>query len=79
MIKGEKMRVKINLDTMSSIKKFVEVVSRIDDKVTLCDDTGHCIDAKSLLGVICSLEWGTVYCECDRGISGAILPWIVQN
>lgn len=71
------MRMKVNLDTMSSIQKFVEVVSRIDNKVTLTDGNGFCVSSKSLLGCLAAMEWAEIYCECDRDISGAILPWIV--
>lgn len=71
------MRVKINLDTMSSIQKFVDVTSRIEDEITLQDGVGHCVSAKSLLGAIYSLEWETIYCYCEKDISGSILPWII--
>lgn len=71
------MRVKVNLDTMSSIQKFVEVTSRIEDEIMLQDNVGHCVSAKSLLGAIYSLEWDTIYCSCPKDISGMILPWII--
>lgn len=77
MKRGEIMKVEINLDTMSSIQKFVEVTSKIEDEIILRDNAGHCVSAKSLLGAIYSLEWETIYCYCSKDISGAILPWII--
>ena len=71
------MRQRVRLDTMTDINKFVEVVSRIDDRVFLEDNTGYKVSAKSLLGALVSMEWTEVYCYCDKDISGSILPWII--
>ena len=70
------MRVKVCLDTMGSITKFVDVTSRIPCKVTLEDGNGFCVSAKSLLGSLATIEWDNVYCRCEKDISGAIMPWI---
>ena len=71
------MRAKINLDTMTDIQKFVSVVSKVDEEVTLKDSAGHCVSAKSLLGAIYSLEWADIYCHCDKDIESLILEWII--
>lgn len=71
------MRQKIRLDTMSDIKRFVAVMSKIPDKVTLEDGDGHCVSATSLLGVAYTFEWVHVYCYCEKDISGLILDWII--
>ena len=71
------MRQRVRLDTMTDINKFIEVVSRIDDKVFLEDNTGFKVSAKSLLGALVSMEWEEVYCHCEKDISGMILPWIL--
>lgn len=71
------MRQKIQLDTMNNIQKFVKVTSRIPYKVTLEDDNGFCVSAKSLLGSLATIEWDVVYCCCEKDIAGKILPWIV--
>jgi hypothetical protein len=75
--KGAKtMRQKINLDTFSDIKEFVNVAGQVTERVTLEDGEGHCVSAKSLLGVAYTFEWHDVYCSCERDISGLILKWI---
>lgn len=71
------MRQRVRLETMTDIQKFVGVVSRTGEKVTLEDGDGHCVSAASLLGALYSMEWNEVYCYCPKDISGMILPWIV--
>jgi hypothetical protein len=71
------MRQKIRLDTMTDVQKFIDVVSKVDRKVTLEDGEGHCVSASSLLGALYSMEWEHIYCYCEKDISGIILPWIV--
>lgn len=71
------MRQQIRLDTMSDIRNFVETMSKISDNVILEDGDGHCVSAKSLLGVIYTFEWTRIFCYCEKDISGLILNWIV--
>lgn len=71
------MKQKIRLDTMSDIHQFINVVSRIAERVSLEDDNGHCVSASSLLGALYTMEWNCVYCTCCKDISGEILPWII--
>ena len=71
------MRQKIRLDTMSDVHGFVKVASRINEKVYLEDDDGHCVSATSILGALYSMEWSSIFCRCEKDISGSILPWIV--
>lgn len=71
------MRQRVQLETMTDIQRFVEIVSRIDDRVFLEDNTGFRVSAKSLLGAVLSMEWNEVYCHCEKDISGSILPWII--
>lgn len=71
------MRSEIRLDTMRDIQRFVETVSQIDEEVTLEDGAGHCVSARSILGVVYSCEFTHIYCYCEKDISGKILEWIV--
>jgi hypothetical protein len=70
-------KTEIRLDRMSDVNRFVEVMSRLDDQVWLEDGHGCRISAKSLLGVLYSLEWSKIYCYCERDINVHLLPWIV--
>lgn len=71
------MRQQIRLDTMSDVQNFVKVASRIEEKVILEDNEGHRVSATSILGALYSMEWAHIYCQCEKDISGMILPWIV--
>ena len=71
------MRIKIRLDTMGEISKFVNTVNQFPEKVNLEDNDGHRVNAKSMLGVMYTLEFSEIYCTCERDISGALLPYIV--
>lgn len=61
------MRVKINLDTMKSVKDFVALATQTSSGVFLTnDDHKFVVSAKSMLGVMYSLEWGDgLWLECE--------------
>lgn len=71
------MKCKICLDTMNDVNQFVKAVSYVDCCVELADEEGHCVNAKSVLGALYSMEWSNIYCKCDKDISGLILKWII--
>ena len=71
------MKVRINLDTMSDVQKFVDAVSRVDAPVVLKDSAGHCVSGASLLGALYSMEWAEIYCECPKDITCSIFHWVV--
>lgn len=60
------MRVKITIDTTSQVKKFCEIASSIDDKIVVKDASGFCVNAKSVLGVLYSLEFSELWLESDN-------------
>ena len=62
------MRAKINLDTMSRINSFVAICSKLDCKVDLIDGNGYRVSAKSLVGVLASMDWSQVLIECEQDI-----------
>ena len=65
-------RYKIELVTASDIASFVGAVSALPGRVRLMDDTGFCINGKSLLGAMAAVEWDTLYCESDDDIYSII-------
>lgn len=71
------MRVRVRLDTMSDIQSFVAAATAIPEKVSLEDNNGNRVCAKSLLGAIYTVEWDEIYCYCDRDISGHLAKWII--
>lgn len=71
------MRERIRLDTMKDIESFVSIVSRIPEMVYLTNDSGLRVSAKSLLGAIYTMEWDSLYCECDRPIDAYIKDFLI--
>lgn len=70
------MKVKINLNTKEDVDKFVKITSSIDKNVTLEDDCTFIINAKSILGVLYSVEWDRIYCVCEDDICKKIKEFI---
>lgn len=61
-------RYKIELTTMSDIKRFVEAVSPLPGEIRLVDGSGLCVNAKSILGAVAAVEWGSLYCMSETDI-----------
>ena len=70
------MRVKINIDTLSKINKFVTICSALDCPVNLVDGQGYCVSAKSLLGAVATMDWSQVFVESERDIYSQIQEFV---
>ena len=73
------MKIKVNLDTLSRINKFVEICSRLDEKVDLIDGTGYRTSAKSLIGAIATMDWHEVFVECEKDIYAYIYDFVAEQ
>ena len=62
------MKAKIRLDTMKDITQFVAVCAEISCPVHVTDGAGLRVSAKSVLGVMYSMEFGDIWCECEQDI-----------
>ncbi len=71
------MRARIRLDTLGDIKAFISTVAPVTENITLEDNEGHCVSAKSLMGAIYSMEWDAIYCNCDKDITTLIMNWVI--
>lgn len=72
-----KMKVKLQLETMSDISRFVQLCSQVKENVSVTDNIGHCVSAKSLLGMIYAMEWTDVWCECEKDIYFIIKEFVI--
>lgn len=70
------MKVKVNLDTIAQVNKFVGITSQIDAPIYLVSD-GFKVSAKSLLGALYTMEWSEVWCECDEDIYSQIAQFVI--
>lgn len=68
------MRTKVILDTYSDILDFVAIAGTVEPRVKLSNfDRSFIVNAKSLLGVLSSIEWNEdLFCECDEDIYSLI-------
>jgi len=73
------LKAKIRLDTLSDIRGFVDATSSADEPVILTDGSNLTVSAKSLLGVMYTMEWNEVYCTCNIDIYGLIEPYIAEE
>lgn len=58
-------RVKVRLDTYSQIQEFVSISNTIAGEVSLVDNANHCVNAKSILGCLYSIEFDEMYVISD--------------
>ena len=73
------MRAKINLDTISDVQKFVKITTALNGKITVTDGKGLVVNAKSLMGLIYSLEFEELWCESEFDIWRQISEFIVEE
>jgi hypothetical protein len=66
------MKAKIRLDTMKDITQFVNICSKVSSPVHITDGGGLKVSAKSVLGVMYSMEFSEIWCECDEDIYNQI-------
>ena len=70
---------KIELVTTSDIVEFVNIVSTVPGSVKLVDDSGFCVNGKSLLGAMASVEWNSLYCVSDNDIYQKIQKFCAED
>ena len=69
---------KIELTTMSDIQAFVDAVSTVSTPVKLIDGNGFCVNGKSFLGAVATVEWDSLYCESEEDIYRLISRFCVS-
>ena len=71
------MKAKIRLDTMKDITQFVAICTKVNAPVYVTDGAGLKVSAKSVLGVMYSMEFSDVWCESSEDIYSLIEPFTV--
>ena len=72
-------RYKLELITMGDIKGFVEAVTPLPGEIRLSDDNGLCVNAKSMLGAVATIEWSALYCYSEYEIGEYISKYCVDE
>lgn len=68
---------KIELVTTSDIVEFVRIATEETGAVKLMDGNGFCVNGKSLLGAMATVEWKSLYCESENDIYSKIEKFCV--
>lgn len=73
-----KYKYKIILDTVSDVNTFIKnVISEPKASVTVTDDRGLRVNAKSLMGMLYALEFDELWCESDIEIYDKIKQFVI--
>lgn len=74
------MKVKLRLDTVSDVNKFVNITTALNQPITITDGNGLRVNAKSVIGVLHALEFDNLVCETedDNDIYMAIKEFVIE-
>lgn len=71
------MKNKIRIDTIQDVNKFVNITSQLDGKITITDNAGLTVNAKSVLGALHAMEFEELWIESEKDIYSAIEPFVI--
>ena len=71
------MRNKIRIDTIQDVNKFVNITSQLEGKITITDNAGLAVNAKSVLGALHAMEFEELWIESEKYIYSAIESFII--
>jgi hypothetical protein len=71
------MKVRIRLDTMKDINQFVSICSKVPEAVHVSDGAGLKVSAKSILGVMYSMEFDEIWCETEANLYSQLDKFII--
>lgn len=71
-------KYKIVLDTVSDVNKFVSIANSVfNSTITVTDNNGLRVNAKSLMGMLYALEFEELWCESDIEIYEKIKDYVI--
>ena len=68
---------RIRLDTQKDAVEFSRIAETFPGKVLVKDDDGHCVNAKSVLGMLYALEFDSLCVVSENDIYSHIEKFIV--
>jgi hypothetical protein len=71
------MKAKIRLDTSNDAALFSNICLLLPGHITVTDNKGLRINAKSILGMLYALEFEELWCESDFDIYSHIEKFII--
>lgn len=70
------MKNKIIIDTRTAALELAAITNGIDADVTITDNNGMRVNAKSLIGALYAMEFKEVWIECDIDIYDQIKDFV---
>lgn len=71
-------RIKIRLETMTDINKFISIVTPLPGKIIIKNSTeDFIINAKSIFVMICALNYNDLWLESENDIYSHIRDFVV--
>lgn len=70
------MKNKIIIDTRTAALELAAITNGIDADVTITDNNGMRVNAKSLVGALYAMEFKEVWIECDIDIYDQIKDFV---
>jgi hypothetical protein len=71
------MKVQLRLDTISDVQNFTKICETIQTPIYIKDNANHCVSGKSMMGMLYSLEWKEIWCECETDIYSKIKDFVI--
>lgn len=72
-------KYRIELVTGHDMMEFVQTVTPLKGEIKLTDGHGLCVNAKSILGAVATVEWNTLYCQSENDIGGYIAKYCIED
>lgn len=73
------MKIKVRLDTTSDAVKFSHICDGLNTSITITDNKGLRINAKSIMGMLYALEFEELWCESEEDIYMHIIDFVVVD
>lgn len=71
------MKAQIRLDTKESAIRLAAIAEKLDGKITITDAAGLRVNAKSVIGVLYSMEFSELWIESENDIYSHISEFVV--
>lgn len=72
-------KYRIELVTGKDMMDFVQTVIPLKGEIKLTDGHGLCVNAKSILGAVATVEWNTLYCQSENDIGEHIAKYCIED
>lgn len=72
------MKIKIRLDTVKDAQTLSNIAQELSDEITITDNGGLRVSAKSVLGVIYALEFNELWLESEDDHYFAFMNFVTE-